>query len=68
MESANGRGGMSKEGGRTGRTHLLVGETGLLMAGTLTSVPVHNAVALSTVESAETSPAERHQESREEGW
>ena len=53
---------MGREGGRTGRTHLMVGATGLSMAETLTVVAMHNAVELSAMKSFDVAPEEQQQE------
>ena len=64
-ESSNGRGSMGREGGRTGRTHLMVGATGLSMAETFTVAAMHNAVEKTAKKSVQLSPAEQQQQGRE---
>ena len=56
---------MGREGGRTGRTHLMVGATGLSMAETLTVAAMHNAVELSAMKSFDVAPEEQQQECHE---
>ena len=56
---------MGREGGRTGRTHLIMGATGLSMVGTLAMAAMHNAVELSAVKSLDVAPEEQQQECHE---
>lgn len=57
---------MGREGGRTGRTHLMVGATDLSMAETLTGAAMHNAVELSAMKSFDVAPADQQQEGCEQ--
>ena len=52
---------MSREGGRSGRTHLMVGATGLSMAETLTVAAMHNAVDSPPKELVKHAPAQQPQ-------
>ena len=56
---------MGREGGKTGRTHLMVGATGLSMAEALTMAAMHNAVEKTAKKSVQLSPAEQQQKGRE---
>ena len=56
---------MGREGGRTGKTHLMVGATGLSMAEALTVAAMHNAVEKTAKKSFDVAPAEQQQECRE---